>query len=140
MKKIGIVGSRRRNSPPDKQLVLDAFQKIYDEENGDACIVSGGCPEGADKFAEEIAEQFGMTKKNGRLIIHKPNKPPKGSPYYMFVKAFHARNTLIAEDADILIAVVAENRKGGTENTIETAEKLEKEVRLIFPPQDIFGD
>ena len=41
------------------------------------------------------------------------------------------RNTYIAEDCDILIAVVAEDRTGGTENTVGKAEKLKKTIVLI---------
>ena len=48
MKRIGIVGSRRRNSPEDFLLVQEAFCQIYEE--GDI-IVSGGCPKGGDAFA-----------------------------------------------------------------------------------------
>ena len=53
MKYIGIVGSRRRNSPEDFLVVQEAFCQIYEE--GDV-IVSGGCPKGGDSFAITLAD------------------------------------------------------------------------------------
>jgi len=120
MKTIGIVGSRRRDTLDDLLKCGAIFSEMY--EDGDR-IVSGGCPAGGDRFAEIIAEMVGATEENGRLIIHRPVKPPPGSPRYAYTKANYARNTLIANDADVLIGVVAEDRKGGTENTIKTFEK-----------------
>src|SRR5258708_1678550 len=52
---IGIVGSRRRNTFADFELVEEAFRHIY--EPGDH-LVSGGCPQGADRFCEMIAIQL----------------------------------------------------------------------------------
>jgi hypothetical protein len=37
---------------------------------------------------------------------------------------------LIAEDVDVLYAFVSPDRKGGTENTIDYARKLEKIVHV----------
>lgn len=104
MKTIGIVGSRRRLSSADRQTVREALSLIY--EYGDA-LVSGGCPSGADSWAEEIAKQIG-----GSITIHYPDWARHGRA------AGFVRNGLIAEDADELIACVAEDRTGGTEDTI----------------------
>jgi hypothetical protein len=104
LKTIGIVGSRRRNGQSDYHKVLAKFQELY--EDGDH-IVSGGCPQGGDAFAERIAkiEQVPIT------IYYAPwNK--------LGQRAGHIRNADIAESADVLIACVAEDRKGGTEDTI----------------------
>jgi len=127
-KVIGIVGSRRRNTPQDKLALLEEFKKIY--ENGDK-ICSGGCKQGGDRFAEEIAKTLGLTEENGGLIIHRPRKVPKGSPYWVHVEAFHDRNSLIAEECDILLAVVADDRKGGADNTVTKAKKFKREVILV---------
>jgi len=109
LKTIGIVGSRRRNTASDFKIVGYAFGKVYNP--GDT-IVSGGCPRGADNFAEEIAWTFNIPIK-----IHKADwqKYGKGAGFI--------RNTYIAEDADILIACVAQDRKGGTEDTIRKFKK-----------------
>lgn len=112
---IGIVGSRRRNSANDLVLCCIELDKIFND--GD-WIVSGGCPLGGDSFAEHIAKARGMS-----IIIHYPNKQRDGIP-----DCYFARNTLIARDCDVLIALVAEDRKGGTEDTVKKALKLGKLV------------
>ena len=76
MKKIIIIGSRRRDSDEDYIQDWNEFRKWY--EDGDI-IVSGGCPKGGDRFAEVIARKLGLTEDNGKLIIHLPKKPPKNS-------------------------------------------------------------
>jgi len=111
-KKIGIVGSRRRYSREDYILIKDKFLKYY--EDGDI-IVSGGCKTGADRFAETIARDLGIT-----IIIHHADWKNNGKT------AGFIRNTKIAEDSDILLACVSEDRKGGTEDTIKKYEKLGK--------------
>jgi len=104
-KKIGIVGTRRRNTYNDYLKVFEAFEKIFKE--GDI-IVSGGCRKGGDNFAEKIAHDNGLT-----IIIHYPNWRRYRA------RAGMVRNTLIARDSDFLIACVAKDRKGGTEDTIK---------------------
>lgn len=114
---IGIIGSRRRNSEQDFILVERCFLSIY--QKGDI-IVSGGCSEGGDKFAEIIAKKFGLT-----IIIHYPNwnKYSRGAGFI--------RNTLIAKDANKIIACVVTNRIGGTEDTI-------KKFRKAHPNGELF--
>ena len=103
--KIGIVGSRRRNSIEDYNLVKAKFFEIY--KPGD-WIVSGGCPNGADAMAEKIAKDNGLP-----ILIFYPN-------WTKFKKAAGIiRNSDIAKNSDILIACVAADRTGGTEDTIK---------------------
>lgn len=117
MKTIGIVGSRRRDSIIDYKLCEKAFLEIYEE--GDT-IVSGGCPKGGDRFAEIIADLHYIPIK-----IHKAEWDKYGKA------AGFKRNTYIAEDADVIIAVVASDRTGGTEDTLKKAEKLNKKIILV---------
>ena len=114
MRRIGIVGSRSRDTIPDYQEVVNTFTTIYKE--GDT-IVSGGCQKGGDRFAEIIAKGLGLT-----ITIHYPDwdKHKKSAGF--------VRNTLIANDCDVLIACVAGDRTGGTEDTIKKVLKQNKEV------------
>lgn len=121
---IGIIGSRRRDSEEDFHAVYNEFRKWY--ENGDK-ICSGGCPKGGDRFAEIIARKLGLTEENGDLIIHRPKPVPKGSPRYIWAKAFYERNTLVARDSDVVIASVSPDRKGGTEDTLKKWSKFHKD-------------
>lgn len=102
---IGVIGSRRRSKHNDFALVKKAVLAIYKEHD---TIVSGGCHSGGDAFAEEIAKGMGMS-----ILIHYPNWSKHGKA------AGFVRNVLIADDSDVLVACVAEDRKGGTEHTIK---------------------
>ena len=117
MKTIGIVGSRRRATPKDYGKVVETFGKVYIA--GDR-IVSGGCPKGGDHFAEMIAKQMGLT-----ITIHYPDWEHNGKA------AGFIRNTKIAEDCDVLIALAASDRTGGTEDTIKKAAKLGKKIKIL---------
>ncbi len=116
--KIGIIGSRRRNETNDYALVVKKFFEVYKE--GDI-IVSGGCPLGADAFAEKIARLYQIP-----ILIHyaRWNQFGKGAGFI--------RNNDIARDSDILIACVAKDRLGGTEDTIKKYCKLNKQSLIII--------
>ncbi len=118
-KRIGIVGSRRWKN---REMVETLIHMLP----GDVTIVSGGCI-GVDTWAAETARQRRLV-----VVEHLPDLPPHDSPRWKFTKAYHARNKLIAEDVDILFAFVAKDRRGGTENTIEHAMKLDVQVEVIF--------
>jgi hypothetical protein len=111
-KTIGIVGTRRRDSTNDYIKMLDVFSIHYKE--GDR-IVSGGCPHGADRFAEKIAKSMQIP-----ITIHYAAWDRIGK------SAGFLRNGDIAKDADMLIAMVSDDRTGGTENTITRFKELKK--------------
>jgi len=117
MKTIGIVGSRRRDEFTDNVKCLNAVKELYQKDDR---FVSGGCPKGADRFAESIAKRYGAT-----ITIHYPDWDSYGNT------AALERNTLIARDCDVLIAVVAPDGKGGTEDTIRKATKMGKQIVLV---------
>jgi len=103
--KIGIIGSRRRNTEQDYKIVLNKFEELYKEGS---MIISGGCYAGGDRFAERIAKD-----KTIPIIIYYANwnKHGRGAGFI--------RNTDIANESDILIACVSQDRTGGTEDTIK---------------------
>ncbi len=117
-KNIGIIGTRKRDSTVGFKLVLEAFDRVYDE--GD-WIVSGGCPKGGDRFAETIAKDRGIP-----IIIFYPDWETHGRA------AAFIRNDSIACHSDILIACVARNRKGGTEDTLKKHMKYYPKARRII--------
>jgi len=105
MKKIGIIGTRRRDNPEAYKKVEQAFFRVY--EDGD-WIVSGGCAQGGDRFAQVIAKKYGIP-----ILIFYPDwgKHKKGAGLI--------RNTDIAINSDFLLACVTRDRLGGTEDTIK---------------------
>jgi hypothetical protein len=127
MKTIGIIGSRRRDSQKDFEQCENKFLEIYEE--GDE-IVSGGCSRGGDRFAEILAKKHQVPIK---IYYAQWDKLGKGAGF--------ARNTDIAKDSDVLIAVVASDRTGGAEDTIKKAIKMNKKIiilELIKKDEDIF--
>lgn len=129
MKRIGIIGSRRRAEQEDFDMLVNCIKSIY--EDGDI-FVSGGCKTGGDRFGEILAERMGILDS---MIIHLPDKSalPENPKRWDFAKINFDRNTLIARDSDVLVAIVAPDRKGGTEDTIKKFKKMYplKEVILI---------
>lgn len=125
--RLGIVGSRRRNTFKDKNKLRSLLIKAK-ELHKDLCLVSGGCSKGADRFAEELSVELNIP-----IIIHYPDKSklPENYQNFHYAQIAYERNTLIAQDCDVLIALVAPDRKGGTEDTIKKTLKLEKKVILL---------
>lgn len=119
---IGVVGTRRRNTQDDYQRVEEAIRKYIQKTNTKKHIfVSGGCPQGADSFVERFAEKY-----NFDIKIHPANWKRYGK------SAGFKRNGYIAEDSDVLIAMVADDRTGGTEDTIKKFKKYHPEGELIL--------
>ena len=54
--KIGIVGSRRYEN---KKKIKDFIFKLKQEHGIDTIIVSGGCRDGADRYAKKYALELG---------------------------------------------------------------------------------
>lgn len=126
--KIGIVGSRRRNSDEDLKTLGEFLSNMFNEfSTHDITFVSGGCPKGADNFAEILAKHWDIP-----IIIHYPDKSqlPENPTRKDFARINFARNTLIAKDSDILIAMVSEDRTGGTEDSIRKFKKFYPNGRL----------
>lgn len=116
---IGIIGTRRRNTGAAYRMIEEKFSQLY--EPGD-WICSGGCPQGGDRFAEEIAKKRGVPI----LIFYPDWKKGKGAGLI--------RNTDIALNSDIMIACVATDRTGGSEDTIKKfikAHSSDKDLYLI---------
>ena len=125
MKKIGIVGTRKRNTEDDFKLCEREFLRIY--EDGDE-LVSGGCYLGADKFCEIIAKKFTIPIK---IYYANWNKYGKSAGF--------KRNTNIAEDSDVIIALLPKDAHSyGTEDTIKKAEKMGKSIILVPEPTKDF--
>lgn len=126
--KVGVVGSRRRDTEQDKELVRQALRHLINKNpNVRLHLVSGGCPKGADRFAEELSEELKLG-----ISIHYPDKAKlEANTSWAYAKIAYARNTLIAEECDMLLAVVADDRRGGTEDTIKKVDNLKKPVVLL---------
>lgn len=117
MTRVAIVGSRRRTD-------LANVEAAVAELPADTVVVSGKCA-GPDIWAAAAARRRGL-----EVVEHEPDLPPTGSPRWMFTRAYHARNQVVVDDCDRVIALVAPNRKGGTEGTIRRALAAGKQVDI----------
>lgn len=122
--RVAIVGSRRRNTLADLRIVTDLVERLV-AQHGKITIVSGGCPRGADNFAEQAARIFTLP-----VIVHRI--PPGSGTMWEFTRRAHSRNELIARDADEIYALVHPDRTGGTENTVAHGLRLKKPVYLVL--------
>lgn len=125
--KIGIVGSRRRNTIQDYMLVKKALLKeinlIAYWRHHYLVLVSGGCRKGADSFVDRLLVDLHIANDPS---IHYAEWQKYGD------KAGFVRNTAIAQESDILIACPADDRKGGTEDTIKKFQKFHPDGKLIL--------
>lgn len=115
--RIAIVGSRSRTD----QETVHSFVKSLPP---DTIIVSGGA-DGPDTWAEEAAAANGMS-----TLIFKPDLAGVKLRFEA-TKRYYARNQQIADNCDMLVALVSANRKGGTEDTIRRATKNGVPVKLL---------
>lgn len=118
---IGLVGSRRRDTAADFVLAKTKLLEIW--KPGDM-LCSGGCPKGADAFAERIAKLKGFS-----IVIHYPKWRDEDGSFRKW--AGFERNQTIVDSSDILIALPHPDRTGGTEDTIKKANKKHIQVILI---------
>ena len=131
--KIGIVGSRRYEN---KKKIKDFIFKLKQEHGEDTIIVSGGCKDGADRYAKKYALELGLQYEeyppfhevHNLYCTISANRYSK--PYS--VKNFFARNKIIAGTSDMVVGFIpAGVESNGTMSTIRYAEKLNKNMVLI---------
>lgn len=123
---VAVIGSRRRDTFADIEQVLVAVAELVDATSGDVVLVSGGCRKGADNHAEHVAETCGL-----QMVRFLPCEVPEGSPHWVRTRALHDRNTRIVTLAGEVLAQVAPDRTGGTEDGVKKAHRLGRSVTLL---------
>ena len=131
--KIAIVGSRRYEN---KKKIKDFIFKLKNEYGTDTIIVSGGCKDGADRYAKKYALELGLQYEEYPPFheVHNLYCPLPSSRYGKdySVKYFFARNKIIAGTSDIIVGFIPDGVEGrGTLNTIDYAKKFEKKYIII---------
>lgn len=128
--KIAVIGSR--NFTDYKRLTEELHRIIYEENENDfknVVIISGGA-KGADSLGAKYAKDNHM-----KLIVHEadwknlshPDARIKSNQYGDYdANAGHRRNTLIINDADIVVAF--HNHSPGTANSLGKACKANKKI------------
>ena len=131
--KIAIVGSRRYEN---KKKIKDFIFRLKNEYGEDTIIVSGGCKQGADKYAKKYALELGLQYEEyppfhevHNLYCTMPSSR-YSKPYR--IKNFFARNKIIAGTSDFVVGFIPEGVvSNGTNSTLKYAEKFDKKTIII---------
>ena len=114
--RIAIIGSRRRT---DRETIETAVAGL----SAETIVVTGGA-EGPDSWAEQAARRWGLA-----VVVHRPDLDGVHARWQA-AERFYARNQRIVDNADCIIAFVAADRTGGTEDTIRRARRAGKPVEV----------
>jgi predicted Rossmann fold nucleotide-binding protein DprA/Smf involved in DNA uptake len=117
VKHVAIVGSRRRT---DRETV----DRLVATLPTGTVVVSGGAP-GPDTWAEEAAQRYG---RDARII--RPKLEGTHSQGQV-TRRYHTRNQRIVDLADEMFALVAPDRRGGTEDAIRRAQRKGIPITLL---------
>ena len=131
--KVAIVGSRRYEN---KKKIKDFIFQLREGYGTGTIIVSGGCKQGADRYAKKYALELGLQYEEYPPFheVHNLYCPMPssryGRPYN--IRNFHARNKIIAGTSDFIVAFIAEGvQSDGTFSTLNYAKKLDKKRIII---------
>ena len=131
--KVAIIGSRRYEN---KRKIKEFIFKLKNQYGENTIIVSGGCKQGADRYAKKYALELGLQYEEyppfhevHNLYCTLPSSR-YDKPYS--VKNFFARNKIIAGTSYIIVGFIPDGVEGrGTMNTIDYAKKLDKKYIII---------
>lgn len=112
---LAIIGQRELTEEQVSPIVLDAISKLNPSK-----IVSGGA-KGVDSIAVSIAKSLSLSTAEFLPVFKSKSRADVVAGYY-------ARNRLIVDSCDILLAIVGDRETGGTFYTINYAKKREKQV------------
>ena len=121
MLKYGIIGSRNFT---DKEFFICKVNEVIAIEGIPNQVISGGAV-GADALAEEWAIENAI-----EFQVFKPQHKDFPKSIRRFA-APHARNTLIAEHSDVIIAFW-DGQSTGTKDTVDKAIALSKKVYIFI--------
>lgn len=131
--KVAIIGSRKYENVRKIQNLVTSLKQKFGTE---LTIISGGCGQGADKYARKYAIQFGIAYKEFNPAFTQKNlysamtESYYGKTYH--VSQFHHRNGLVAKECDVMIALIPEDEKAsGSMSAVKAAKKLNKNVTII---------
>ena len=132
--RVGIVGSRLyENKLKIKEFIFKLKQK-FDGENKRVIVVSGGCKDGADKYAKKYALELDCkylefnpahTQRNLYSALHDAYYGKEYSTKYFF-----QRNKMLVSYVDYVIAFMTDD-SNGTLYTIKEAKKKGKKVVIM---------
>ena len=131
--RVAIIGSRRYEN---KKKIKDFVFKLKQQYGENTTIVSGGCKQGADRYAKKYSLELGLQYEEYPPFheVHNLYCPLPESRYDkpFTMRNFFARNKIIAGTSDFIVAFIPENiEANGTKNVLEYAKKLNKKRIII---------
>ena len=131
--KVAIIGSRRYEN---KKKIKDFIFKLKNEYGEKTIIVSGGCKQGADRYAKKYALELGLQYEEYPPFHEVHNlyctMPESRYDKPFSMKNFFARNKIIAGTSDMIVAFIPEGVEAkGTMNVLEYAKKFDKKRVII---------
>ena len=131
--KIGIIGSRRYEN---KRKIKEFIFKLKNQYGDKTIIVSGGCKQGADRYAKKYALELGLQYEEYPPFHEVHNlyctMPESRYDKPFSMKNFFARNKIIAGTSDIIVGFIPEGIEAkGTMNVLEYAKKFDKKRIII---------
>ena len=131
--RVAIIGSRTYEN---KNRIKDFCFHLKNKYGSDTVVISGGCPQGADKYAKKYSLELGLQYEEFPPAHHQHNlycrfgEEQYDQPYN--VKNFFKRNKQIAIFSDVVVGFITYgNESPGSNYTIETAKKLNKKT-IVF--------
>ena len=109
-----ITGSRRWT---DLAAIRAEFDIVREHEGTDVILVSGNCPNGADKMCEELAAEYGW-----QVELHPADWKSGPNGEYNNRAGFDRNEEMVELGADFVLAFVKDN-SGGAMNTVGHARK-----------------
>ena len=131
--KVGIIGARVYEN---KKKIKNFIFKLKQEHGEDTVIVSGGCKDGADRYAKKYALELGLQYEEYPPFheVHNLYCPLPESLYgkSYHVKNYFARNKLIAKNSEFVVGFIPDgHQSNGTMSTLNYAEKMNKKTIII---------
>ena len=131
--KVALIGSRRYEN---KKKIKDFVFKLKQQYGDKTIIVSGGCKQGADRYAKKYTLELGLQYEEyppfhevHNLYCSLPQSR-YDKPFSM--RNFFARNKIIAGTSDFIVAFIPEGVEAkGTMNILQYAKKLNKKRIII---------
>ena len=131
--KVAIIGSRRYEN---KKKIKDFVFKLKQQYGDKTIVVSGGCKQGADKYAKKYALELGLQYEEyppfhevHNLYCSLPESR-YDKPFSM--RNFFARNKILVGTSDFIVAFIPKGvEANGTMNVLEYAKKLNKKRIII---------
>ena len=131
--RIAIIGSREYEN---RRKIKDFIFKLKQQYGNDTIVVSGGCKQGADKYAKQFALEFDVTYSEFPPY-HEPHNIHCVFGAFRYNKHYnvcnyHRRNKDIVEYSDRVVAFVTNGIvTNGTLSALKYSEKVNKKS-IIF--------